>query len=211
VAGGIIDRFNNSYKVAAAKIAIKGTLFSPMRRLALANKIRKRSPLWVHFGCGEVADDRFINVDARYFPHVDYITKSPEMSALRPGSADLIYACHVFEHVPFRTQPKVLARWKQILKPAGKLVLSVPDFDKLLGLYSRGERDLHGVQEPLMGGQEYPGNFHFAIFTKEHLTGLLLKAGFTDVEEWRSDQEADWPRDWSWDQTVSLNLRATKP
>jgi predicted SAM-dependent methyltransferase len=195
----------------AVKGIIKKLLLSPLRRLTLDGKIRARSPLWVHFGCGDVADSRFLNVDARFFRHVDYVTKSPAMPAIPAGSTDLIYACHVFEHVSHLQQDATLARWRAILKPGGKLMLSVPDFEKLVAMYQSGERDLKGVEMPLMGGQEYPGNFHFAIFTKNHLSNLLTAAGFTDVQVWHASGQQDWPRDWSWDETVSLNLVATKP
>ena len=55
--------------------------------------------LRIHLGCGPIDDPRFLNVDARAFPHVHYVTKSPLMPALPSGRADMIYACHMFEHV----------------------------------------------------------------------------------------------------------------
>ena len=190
--------------------AIKNTIFSWIRRISLPKKIQARSPLWIHFGCGNVADSRFLNVDARLFSHVDYVTDSPDMPAIPTGTVDLIYACHVFEHISFRNQSQVLMRWRDILKPGGKLMLSVPDFDKVIGSYSRGEGNLAGIQPILMGAQDYPGNFHFSLFTKEHLSNLLMAAGFTNVQDWRSDQQPSWPKDWSWEESLSLNLCAIK-
>jgi predicted SAM-dependent methyltransferase len=190
--------------------ALKKATLSTYRRAVLPSKIRSRSPLWIHFGCGDIADARFLNVDARVFPHIDYVTSSAAMPAIPSGTADLIYACHVFEHVPFRKQEEVLARWRQLLKPGGKLMLSVPDFDKVAGPYHRGESTVEQIQPILMGAQDYPGNFHFAIFTKEHLSRLLTASGFSDVKEWRPDQWQNWPKDWSWEESVSLNLSAIK-
>jgi len=189
---------------------IKKAILSANLQAALPNKIRSRSPLWIHFGCGDIADARFLNVDARLFPHVDYVTNSPAMPAMPSDAADMLYACHVFEHIPFRKQRDVLARWHEILKPGGTLMLSVPDFDKVAGPYCRGESTLQQVQSILMGAQDYPGNFHFAIFTKEHLSMLLAKAGFSAVKEWHPDQRQNWPRDWSWEESVSLNLCAVR-
>src|ERR1700761_8693409 len=189
---------------------IKKAILSANRRAVLPTKIRSRSPLWIHFGCGDIADARFLNVDARLFPHVDYVTNSPAMPAIPSGTADLIYACHVFEHVPFRKQDEVLTRWREILKPGGKLMLSVPDFDKVAGPYHRGESSAEQIQPILMGAQDYPGNFHFAIFTKELLGKLLAEAGFANVKEWQPDPGQNWPRDWSWEESVSLNLCAVK-
>lgn len=209
------DRVRNSYKVNAVKNAAIDFLFpaiSAISRIGLVVKLRSRSPLWIHFGCGEVADTRFINVDARPFAHVDYVTKSPLMPAIPSHSAELIYACHVFEHISYLSdQTKTLARWHSILKAGGKLMLSVPDFDKAVGMYRRGERDFEGIQRALMGGQEYPGNFHFALFTADHLRSLLESAGFTNIRSWHPEESDNWPKDWSWDESISLNLTAQKP
>jgi predicted SAM-dependent methyltransferase len=208
------ERFRNSYKVNAAKDAAVRLLYpaiSANSRIGLAKKLRSHSPLWIHFGCGEISDRRFINVDARPFSHVDYVTKSPLMQAIPEHSADLLYACHVFEHITFADQTRTLARWRSMLKPGGQLLLSVPDFDKVVGLYHRGERGFEGIQCVLMGGQEYPGNFHFAIFTADHLRTLLERAGFANIRNWRPEENDNWPRDWSWDNSVSLNLSAENP
>jgi predicted SAM-dependent methyltransferase len=172
----------------------------------------KKSPsVKIHFGCGEIADARFLNVDSRLFGHVDYVTKSPMMPALPVLFADMIYACHVFEHIPHRNQMAVLARWRKILKPGGVLLLSVPDLDKTLDLYHRGEKGFGWMQRVLMGGQDYPGNFHYALFTRERLAFVLGKAGFQNIRDWHPAEQECWPRDWSWDESISLNLRAEKP
>jgi predicted SAM-dependent methyltransferase len=214
---GLVNRLtakiNNSHKVKAAMAAIADVLYpviSARRRLMLPSKLAARSPLWMHFGCGEIADRRFINVDARVFPHVDYVTYSPLMPAIPAGRADLIYACHVFEHIShYRGQIETLVRWRELLRPGGRLMLSVPDFDKVVGL--RDARGFAWMQSVLTGGQDYPGNFHFAIFTEEHLRDLLIRTGFTNIEPWRANEQSVWPKDWSWDEAVSLNLAATRP
>lgn len=213
--GGWRERIRKSYKVNALKNAAIEFLFpviSAGSRIALAGKLRSHSPLWIHFGCGEIADKRFINVDARPFSHVDYVTKSPLMPAIPDRAADLIYACHVFEHISYlNDQARTLARWRSILKPGGRLLLSVPDFDKAVGLYHRGERNFGEIQSALMGGQEYPGNFHFALFTADHLRTLLEQAGFTGIRHWHPRESDNWPKDWSWDDSISLNLSAQNP
>ena len=209
---GLAAKIRNSYKVNAARAAVRDffrPVISAQRRMTLPGKVARRSPLWLHFGCGEVADARFVNVDARPFRHVDYITKSPSMPAIPAGRAQLIYACHVFEHISYhKGQRETLLRWREMLQPGGRLMLSVPDFEKIIAL--REERGFEAIQPALMGGQDYPGNFHYALFTQDHLRKLLLQAGFTAVETWHAKDQENWPRDWSWDEAVSLNLVATK-
>jgi predicted SAM-dependent methyltransferase len=181
------------------------------RRLKISSVIADRREVHIHFGCGPVNDPRFINIDARVYKHVHLVTNSPMLHPLTLNSADSIYGCHVFEHISHRHQAAVLRRWLEILKPGGRLMLSVPDFDKLMVRYAAGGSDPRAIEMPLMGAQEYPGNFHCAIFTRQHLAGLLDKAGFINPAEWHPRNEREWPRDWSWDESVSLNLSAVKP
>jgi predicted SAM-dependent methyltransferase len=78
---------------------------------------------------------------------------------LRPFSeniADSIYACHVFEHISYRRQLAVLRRWLEILKPGGRLLLSVPDFDKLANIYMRSDCEVRSIESHLMGGLPIP-------------------------------------------------------
>jgi predicted SAM-dependent methyltransferase len=224
----VVQRLRNSYKlnkakkialqgispaVAAYRVALRGIppAIAAYRRIVLPTKLSRCSVLRIHFGCGEIEDSRFLNVDSRPFRHVDYITRSPLMPALPARSADLIYACHVFEHISYHAHRKVLRRWHEILKPRGQLLLSVPDFDKVVGLYCSGMRGFKWTQNVLMGGQEYSGNNHLAIFTRDTLSKLLADWGFTNIREWHAAEEDCWPKDWSWDESLSLNLRADKP
>jgi predicted SAM-dependent methyltransferase len=209
----IAERVRRSYKVnAAMRIATRGLspIVSRYNRIVLPYKMRCRSNLRIHFGCGKFEGPRFFNVDAIPFKHVHYVTSSPRMPALPAQSAELIYACHVFEHVSHQTQLDVLKRWHELIKPGGEILLSVPDFDKIVEVYMRGALPLDQTQGAVMGGQEYPGNFHFALFTPDHLTGLLEKAGFSNIRGWRARDQENWPRDWSWAEWLSLNLRAEK-
>ena len=210
----LIKKIQNSYKVQKAYQSLQDLfwlLISPFRRLLLPVVIRRREEVNIHFGCGDIADERFINVDARPLAHVHIVTKSPMLHAFSENTANSIYGCHVFEHLPFHTQKRILRRWISILKPGGWLRLSVPDFDKLVNKYQMCDRDPLSIQAPLMGGQDYPGNFHCAIFTDTHLKNLLRENGFINVTDWHPSNETTWPRDHSWTDNVSLNIMGQKP
>ena len=210
----VVDWFNNSYKVRHTRAALDEAWWfvrGSLRRLSLPALVRGRSDVQIHFGCGAIADPRFINVDARPMPHVHLVTKSPLLQPFGVSTANSLYACHVFEHLTFLRQEAILKRWFQILKPGGTLRLSVPDFDKIVDIYQRSGNEVRSVQAELMGGQDYPGNFHCAIFTADHLRQLLERSGFVEIEHWHPRELDAWPKDHSWSDHVSLNLKARKP
>lgn len=210
----LLQRVRQSHKIRQVRAAAYSTLWStlaPLRWLSLPMLISRRSEVNIHFGCGNIDDDRFINIDARPMSHVHLVTRSPMLERLSRNSVNSIYGCHVFEHFPFHTQKTILKRWFDVLKPGGRLRLSVPDFDKLVDKFLQSERDPLSIQATLMGGQDYTGNFHCAIFTKRHLESLLQDCGFVNVKAWHPRDESSWPKDHSWTDSVSLNLTGEKP
>ncbi len=138
----------------------------------------------IHVGCGELNDTRYINVDARPMPHIHYVSNDLMLNQFSRGSVDLIYACHVLEHVPHRELPGILANWFLRLKPGGILRLSLPDFDRIIEIYVDQGREIETIQPALMGGQEYDFNFHFSVFNSAYLSKLLRECGFREVREW---------------------------
>ena len=210
----LVDRLRDSYKLrelGSAGMNVLRAVRAQARRLRLRSQIAQRPVVNIHFGCGEIADARFINIDARPLPHVHLVTTSPLLRPIPDGCADIFYACHVFEHISFLAQHGVLKRWFELLKPGGRLMLSVPDFDKLVDTFIASSRAPTSIQQALMGGQDYSGNFHYAIFTRPHLKSLLQAAGFVQIDSWHPREEHSWPQDWSWADDVSLNMSARRP
>lgn len=138
----------------------------------------------VHIGCGELNDPRYINIDARSMPHVHYVSQSLKLDQFSHGSVDLIYACHVLEHVSHRNIILTISNWRNCLKKDGILRLSVPDFDAIVKIYRDEKENIDAIKLPLMGGQEYAFNFHFAIFNQAYLNQLLKCCGFSIIRTW---------------------------
>jgi hypothetical protein len=176
-------------------------------------------PVLIHIGCGEFNDPTYINVDTRAGWHIHSVDSIENCENLFPANyADLIYACHVLEHVSHLKIRKTLNGLRKCLKKGGILRLSVPDFDKILEMYQE-ENNIDDIIAPLMGGQGYPGNFHCAVFNEDYLKQLLLKSGFRETRKWDPNNASyhnfnDWSRrkinlygkEWS----ISLNLEAVK-
>ncbi len=175
----------------------------------------------LHIGCGEVDAPGFINVDARYFPHVHLLRRDvAHLPEFADGSVDMIYLSHVLEHFRRGRQREILACYFGKLKPGGVLRLGVPDFDVLLRMYEESGRDIRSIEQPLMGEQDYDLNCHFMIYNERYLTELLEGTGFREVRRWEPARDGfhDF-EDWSSRPieiggrryAPSLNLEGVKP
>ncbi len=172
----------------------------------------------IHLGCGYQDDKRYINVDGAPFPHVHYLSRVEKLPMFSNDSADLIYACHVLEHLSHQKLDEILREWGRVLKKDGVLRLSVPDFDKIIGIYEKEGRDIYRIIPPLMGTHESGEfDFHRAVFNKAYLTDILMKAGFSSVREWDPETAPyysfkDWagPRKVHGIYPIGLNLEGVK-
>jgi len=142
----------------------------------------------IHLGCGDIASPEFINIDARPAPHVHYVRDVCDLSIFSDNCADLVYACHILEHIRHNNLKKTLWEWRRILKTGGILRLSVPDFDALLDIYKGCDNDIDSVLASLMGGQDYAENTHYSVFNLKYLSNLLSEVGFRSVQEWNPQQ-----------------------
>ncbi len=172
----------------------------------------------IHLGCGAVDFAGFINVDGKALPHVHHVADVATLPMFETGSADLVYACHVLEHFPQEQQRGVLWEWGRVLKPGGKLRISVPDFDKLVTIYQETGRDVNAIAAPLMGILDGYSP-HCWIFNEQYLHKALMQAGMREVQPWDPASASHYDfEDWASRKVVrdgraypiSLNLEGTK-
>ncbi len=176
-------------------------------------------PVLIHIGCGQFNDSRYINIDTRPGWHIHFVDSIENCEKLFPKNyADLIYVCHVLEHVSHLKIGKTIEGLYKCLKRGGVLRFSVPNFDTIVKIYQE-KKSIRDITEPLMGGQGYPANFHCSIFNEDYLKNLLLKSGFKEVRKWNPENAPfhnfnDWSKreielyDKNWQ--ISLNLEAIK-
>lgn len=173
----------------------------------------------VHLGCGEINSPEFINIDTRYFSHIHHVHDVCNLPFFKANFADLIYTSHTLEHVPIPQLKEVLLEWRRVLKKGGVLRIGVPNFDTILSIYKDNNNSIDAIWRPLMGGQDYLQNFHFAVFNKNYLEKLLKECGFEVIREWNPN-EVDYHNFEDWTSVkyevngktypISLNLEATK-
>jgi len=184
-------------------------------------RIRKENqPTKLHLGSGSVYIPGFINVDVDRNLQADVYDDISKLRKFRDSSYELIYACHVLEHFSHDEVPHVLKNWTRVLKPGGKIYISVPDIDRIVNIYTenwehfqtRGNTPWIGL---IYGGQSDQYDFHKTGFNFNWLSSLLEDAGFSDIEEYPHVPHPFGVEDASllkapFDRQFSLNIRATK-
>lgn len=176
--------------------------------------------LLFHIGCGKINSPEFINIDARKDKHIHIVTRNIfKLWMIPSNTADMIYMCHILEHIPRNNISAVLKEMHRILKPTGILRLSVPNLDCIISIYNDTNYGIEHISPALMGGQDYPENFHFEIFNQMHLEKLLIANNFKNITPW-NPHEVEYHNFEDWASTtlsfnekeyfISLNLEACK-
>jgi len=137
----------------------------------------------LHLGCGKRKLEGWLGVDSREEVEPNVCGDVRNLDLWDDDSVAAIYACHVLEHIPRPELPMTLCEWRRVLKPGGKLRISVPDFGAVVKLYQEGVSfwRLVGL---LYGRQDYDGNTHHIGFDYEYLAWMLNEAGFYDIRTW---------------------------
>ena len=119
-------------------------------------------------------------------PGVNHLGNAKDLSQFQDNCFTEIYGSHVLEHFNYANElPAVLKEWYRVLKPGGKLYISVPDLDKLAALFINKkqlnlEQRFH-VMRMIFGGQVDEYDFHKVGLNQEILQIYLEQAGFENI------------------------------
>lgn len=174
----------------------------------------------LHVGCGERFIPGFLHVDIRPLAHVDIVAPADLLNMIQDETVDLLYNCHILEHVRRGQEMRVLKEWFRVLKPGGILRTAVPDFESVVNRY-RGTGNLEELMGLLYGRQDYEENIHYQAFDFARLKSLLERVGFHDVRryDWKTTLHKDYDdfsqaylphMDKENGLLMSLNVEATK-
>ena len=149
------------------------------RLLSAEKLLRMGAEIRLNIGCGSKPLPEYLNVDERELDAVDLMADARELPFKAEGVSE-IYAAHVIEHF---TEPDLktilLPAWHRLLKPAGTLRIAVPDAEGMIEAFQHGEFAFEDLRTVTYGGQDYPGNFHHTMFSRESLQTILREAGFS--------------------------------
>jgi predicted SAM-dependent methyltransferase len=175
----------------------------------------------INFGCGNVRQPEYINIDTRHTEAVDIVATLPEISNCLEGQCSEVYLSHVLEHFgapgkKLRQKDSdvlgVLLLVRKMLVQGGIARIAVPDFNAICKIYMDGVLPLYPkLLGRLCGEQEYPENLHKCVFDRQFLEFCLSQCGFEQIQNWDPEKEG-FEKDSSFDRigdvVTSLNLTA---
>jgi len=133
---------------------------------------------------------KFLNIDANPLSWCDVIARIEKLK-LKSNSVGIIYSSHVLEHIPSERAQKALAEWYRVLKPGGKLYISVPDLEFLFRVYldnlpyyhtEKGKYLADRARFCVYGAQRNKYDIHcdgYSFITLKHVLELV---GFKNVQ-----------------------------
>jgi predicted SAM-dependent methyltransferase len=169
----------------------------------------------LHIG-GNVAAPGWEIMNALPGPYVDHLGNANDLSRFSACSFNDIYASHVLEHFDYKGELlATLREWNRVLKPFGRLYVSVPDIDVLAKLLLAKDRlttdERFHVMRMIFGGHVDAHDYHFVGLNEEFLQGYLEAASFGSIRKVENfDIFQDTSRMTFKDESISLNVVAKK-
>lgn len=174
----------------------------------------------LHIGGRETKEGwKILDVERR--PEVDFVGSCVDLGQFPDGSIAEIYASHVIEHLGFKGELQAaLKEFHRVLKPGGKCLLSVPDFETLCRMFIRPDLKLQQrfeIMQVVFGGQNTPHDFHRVGLSFALLGTFLKAAGFAEIRRvsnfglFHDSSEVSFLHPALRAIPVSLNVEALKP
>jgi predicted SAM-dependent methyltransferase len=162
--------------------------------LTAAGKTTVRRLNW---GCGKYPEPGWINSDVGDWSGIDHVVDILEGLPIERDSIDYAVSIHALPEIPYDDLVPALYELKRVLKPGGTLRLVLPDIDKGIEAYQRGERDYFLVPDEAVksiGAKFVVQTIWYGHtrtpFNHDFIEELLLKAGFARVDRCAFEQTA---------------------
>ena len=143
----------------------------------------------LNWGCGGWVEPGWINSDIKDLPGVDITCDIREGLPLPDGSIDYIVSIHSLPELAYGDLIPALKELRRVLKPGGVLRLGLPDLDRAIDAYRRGDRSYFLVPDEharSIGGkfavQMVWYGYSRSLFTVDFVQELLASAGYTNVQ-----------------------------
>lgn len=155
-------------------------------------KESKNKKVQLYLGSGKRNIPGFIHIDMDDYPHLDYRHNIADLPMFSDDTVDLIYTSHSFEYFDRQEGEKVLKEWHRVLKPEGILRIAVPDFEAIVKIYLKYNKDIghKGILGPLFGRMAIKNKskkiviYHKTTYDFKSLKKVLQSAGFKSIHKY---------------------------
>lgn len=166
----------------------------------------------LNWGCGSWTPEGWINSDIKEGPGIDLVCSILEGLPLASDSLDYAVSIHALPEMTYPTLVPVLRELRRVLKPGGVLRLALPDLDKGIVAYQRGDRDYFLIPDEdakSIGAKFITQMLWYGysklLFTPGFIEEMLVKAGFASVAHCAFKQTAS-----AWPEIVDLDNRESE-
>ena len=142
----------------------------------------------LNWGCGGVGEPGWLNSDIKEGPGIDLPADILEGLPLDDDTIDYVVSIHALPEMHYEAQVPTLAELRRVLRPGGTLRLALPDLEKGIDAYRRGDRDYFLIPDEDMqslGGKLITQlvwyGYSRTLFVSDFVEELLRKAGFAEV------------------------------
>jgi len=144
----------------------------------------------LHWGCGTDIRSGWLNSDLIASPGVDLPADIREGLPLEDCSIDYIFSSHALQMLPYPQLVSALQELRRVLRPHGVMRMGLPDFDRAIAAYQRGDASYFYVPDSdatTLGGKfsvqlTWYGSSQ-TLLNYEYSRELLERAGFIDVRQ----------------------------
>jgi SAM-dependent methyltransferase len=146
----------------------------------------------LNWGCGPSAATGWLNSDRNGGPGIELVCDIRDGLPLEDGSVAYIVSVHGLQDLPFLDVVPALQELHRVLEPSGVLRLGLPDLDRAIQAYLRGDRAYFYIPDDdaaTLGGKLVAQIIWYGSvrtpFTFDFVVEALGKAGFQAVDRCR--------------------------
>lgn len=150
----------------------------------------------IEFGCGDKPSKAgFKTCDIRNLPGIDFVCVAWEIDKhVNEESVEEVWSRHFFEHLTFIQGEIMLATWFKILKPGGKLEMSLPNIDFHIKQWL-DNKNLEHARAGFWGWQREGDiemwDVHKSGYNFKQLEILLKKYNFVNIKNLKNNKHRE--------------------